>query len=74
MRSDVGCGTLSGDGLTKCIQNNAHDAKFEKRNWFEIKNKTEDRGQSVPKSIGTLTVLGCINISSKFGNPDYNQW
>ena len=37
------------------------DAKFgKKNNWFEIKNKTEDRGQSIPKSIGILTVLRCI--------------
>ena len=27
---------------------------------FEIKYKTEDHGQSVPKSIETITVLGCI--------------
>ena len=33
---------------------------LEKNDWFEIKNKTEDRGQSIPKSIGTLTVLRCI--------------
>ena len=36
------------------------DAKFGKNNWFDIKNKTEDRGQSTPKSIGTLTMLRCI--------------
>ena len=29
-------------------------------NRFEIKNETEDQDQSIPKSIGTLTVLRCI--------------
>ena len=29
-------------------------------NRFEIKNETEDQAQSIPKSIGTLTVLRCI--------------
>ena len=33
---------------------------LKKYNWFEIENKTEDRGQSIPKFIGTLTVLRCI--------------
>ena len=59
----VGCGTLTGDGLTKYIQNDTNEwetQSLEKNNWFEIKNKTEDRGQSIPKSIGTLTVLICI--------------
>ena len=27
---------------------------------FEVKNETEDQDQSILKSIGTLTVLGCI--------------
>ena len=36
------------------------EAKFGKNNWFEIKNKNEDRSQSIPKSIGTLTVLRYI--------------
>ena len=46
------------------------DTKFGKNNWFEIKNKTEDRGQSIPKSIGILTVPRCI-----FGqNSDFIQW
>ena len=31
-------------------------------NRFEIKNETEDQAQSILKSIGTLTVLGCIFI------------
>ena len=31
-----------------------------KQHRFEIKNETEDQGQSRPKSIGTLTVLRCI--------------
>ena len=29
-------------------------------NRFEIENETEDEAQSIPKSIGTLTVLRCI--------------
>ena len=29
-------------------------------NRFEVKNETEDQNQSIPKSIGTLTVLRCI--------------
>ena len=29
-------------------------------NRFEVKNETEDQDQSIPKSIGTLTVLRCI--------------
>ena len=28
-------------------------------NRFEVKNETEDQDQSIPKSIGTLTVLRC---------------
>ena len=33
---------------------------LKKYNWFEIKNKTEDRGHWIQKSIGTLTVLRCM--------------
>ena len=33
---------------------------WKKSNRFETETKTEDRGQSIPKSIGTLTVLRCI--------------
>ena len=29
-------------------------------NRFEIENETEDEAQSIPKSIGTLTLLRCI--------------
>ena len=29
-------------------------------NRFEVKNENEDQDQSIPKSIGTLTVLRCI--------------
>ena len=29
-------------------------------NRFEVKNETEDQDQSIPNSIGTLTVLRCI--------------
>ena len=29
-------------------------------NRFEVKNETEDQNQSIPKSIGTLTVIRCI--------------
>ena len=60
----MGCGTLTGDGLTKYMQNDANEWETqsleETNNWFEIKNKTEDQGQSIPKSIGTLPVLRCI--------------
>ena len=31
-----------------------------KYNRFEVKNENEDQDQSIPKSIGTLTVLRCI--------------
>ena len=31
-------------------------------NSFEIINETEGQGQSLPKSIWTLTVLGCILV------------
>ena len=36
------------------------EAKFGKKTGLKLKNKTEDRGQSIPQSIGTLTVLRCI--------------
>ena len=29
---------------------------------FEVKNETEDQNQSIPKSMGTLTVLRCILV------------
>ena len=34
---------------------------LKKKKGFEIKNETEDQGQSITKSIGTLTVLRCIS-------------
>ena len=40
---------------------------------FEIKNETEDQGQSIPKSIGTITVLICI-FWSKFGTTYFYWW
>ena len=46
--------------------------KFAKKNnWFEIRNTTEDRGQSIPKSIGILTVLRCILVQIW---KSFNQW
>ena len=63
MRCHVKCGPFTGDGLTKYILTDAkyvRDAKFGRINRFEIKNETEDQSQSIPKSIGTLTVLRCI--------------
>ena len=57
MRCHAECGAFTGHGLTKYIQT---DAKFGRKNRFEIKNETENQGQPVPKSIGTLTVLRCI--------------
>ena len=68
MRCHVGCGTLTGDGLTKYIQNDANEwmtQSLEKSNWFEIKNKTEDRGQSIPKSVVTYRADKLTN--SKWG-------
>ena len=46
------------------------------QSWVEnnsLEIETEDEAQSIPKSIGTLTVLRCI-FGSKFGNPDYDLW
>ena len=64
VRSHVGCRTLTGDGLTKYIQNYTNEYEtqslVEKKNRFEIKDETKDQGQSIPKSIETLTVLRCI--------------
>ena len=42
------------EGRTEETQN------LEQNNWFEIKNKTEDRSQPITKSIVTLTVLRYI--------------
>ena len=33
-----------------------------KYNRFEVKNETEDQDQSIPQSIGTITVLRCILV------------
>ena len=63
MQYHVECGAIIGDGLTKYIPIDAQltrYAKFGRTNRFEVKNETEDQGQSIPKSIGTLTVLRCI--------------
>ena len=54
---------LAIDGLAKYIQTNANVLETQslvEKHMFEIKNITEDKGQSSPKSIGTLTVLWCI--------------
>ena len=45
-----------------------------KKNRFEIKNETVNQGQSIPKSIGTSTVLRCIfgpNLESLTSNGGY---
>ena len=71
MRCHVECGAFTGDGLTKYIRTDAkliRDAKFGRKNRFEIKIETEDQCQSIPKSIGTLTVVRCI-----FG-PSMKSW
>ena len=63
MQYHVERGAFTGDGLTKYIPTDAkltRYAKFGRTNRFEVKNETEDQGQSIPKSIGTLTVLRCI--------------
>ena len=73
VRCPVECGAFTGDGLTKYIQSDANEKESQslvENNRFEIKNETEDQAQSIPKSIGTLTVLRCM-----FGpNPDYDPW
>ena len=59
VRSHVGCRTHTGDGLTKYIQNDTNESEMQilvENSRFEIKNETEDQGQS----IGTLTVLRWI--------------
>ena len=46
--------------LTKCIQIDANEKERQslvEKHRFEIKNETEDRGQSSPKSIWTLALL-----------------
>ena len=64
MWSHVACGTLTGDGLNKYIQNDEKEThSLVENNRFEIKCQTEDQGISIPKSIGTLTKLRC----SKWG-------
>ena len=58
VRSQVGYGPLTGDGLTWYIQNdeNKYDTQsLVKNNRFEIKNKTKNRDQSISKSIEMLT-------------------
>ena len=46
--------------IYKTTQMNERRRVWKKINRFEIKNNTEDRSQSIPKSIDTLTVLRCI--------------
>ena len=63
MRCHVKCGAFIGNGLTKYIQTDANELEMQslvENNRFEIDNETEDDVQSIPKSIGTLTVLRCI--------------
>ena len=50
VRSHVGCRTLTGDGLTKYIQNITNELETQslvENNRFEIKNETEDQSQSI---------------------------
>ena len=57
VQSHVGYGILTGDGLIKYIQIDANEKQTQslvENKRFEIKNETEDQGQSIPKSIGTL--------------------
>ena len=56
----VGCRTLAGDGLTEYIQSDANEETFGRKRKFEIKNETDDQGQSSLKSVGILTLLRCI--------------
>ena len=66
MRSHVGCGTLTGDYLTRYIQNDAHEKRrkvWQKNKRFEIKNETEDQSQSIPKSI-VLRRMFVLNLES----------
>ena len=59
------CVAFTGDGLTKYIQPDANEYETQnsvEKHRFEIKNETEDQGQSIPKSIGVLTVLRCILV------------
>ena len=46
--------------IYKQTQMNKRRKVWLKKHRFEIKNETEDQGQSSPKPIGTLTVLRCI--------------
>ena len=62
MWSHAGCGTFTGNGLTKYVQKDANEQEAQslvENNRFEIKDETEDQGQPIPKSVGTLTVLRC---------------
>ena len=43
------------------------------KKWCEIKHKTKDRGQTIPKINSNLNSAN-MHLSSKFGNPDFNQW
>ena len=61
VRSNVGHSlAVASLNIYKKTQMNKRRKVRKKNNWFKIKNKTENRGQSIPKSIGTLTVLRCI--------------
>ena len=46
--------------ISKATQMNKWRKVWKKNKLFEIKDRTEDRSQSIPKSIGTLTMLRCI--------------
>ena len=59
-------GSVTSDGLTKCIQamvslniykNSAN--KFGRKTGFKIENEIEDQDQSIPKLIGILTQVFC---------------
>ena len=49
---------ITGDGLTKYLQNSAN--KFGRKTGFKIENEIGDQGQWIPKFIGILIVLRCI--------------
>ena len=62
VRGHVECGAFTGDGLTKYIQTHANEYETQslvENNRCEIENETEYEAQSIPQSIGTLTVLWC---------------
>ena len=80
MRSHVGCGALTDDGLNEYTKWRkwVRDPKFgRKKTGFEIKNVTEGQCQSSPKSIGNLIELSCIfgpNLEILTYRMDNSKW